>query len=215
MGRSNWLNRDPIKELGGKNLYAFSKNRVVNTIDRFGLASGFWNRTKEVVGGVVNLGPFDAYDAANGDTANTAREIGREFGNQASAEDASNVTNAARHAAWQARLTQLHGADAAETVGNLHELGESTVSEARAADSAKDLHNNEVGRQIGESLGPDATWDDIRDAVGEALENGELAVDNPEGVVTAEDSSSSRDSSEGQDSSGGEYDSSGRGGQCQ
>ncbi len=47
-----WLNRDPISESGGLNLYAFVKNNPVNTFDRLGLAlyafDGTGNNDREV-----------------------------------------------------------------------------------------------------------------------------------------------------------------------
>ena len=33
-----WINRDPIQEQGGKNLYRFASNRPLQKIDRYGLA---------------------------------------------------------------------------------------------------------------------------------------------------------------------------------
>lgn len=32
-----WINRDPIDEQGGANLYAFSRNAVINKLDLLGL----------------------------------------------------------------------------------------------------------------------------------------------------------------------------------
>lgn len=36
-GVQRWINRDPIGEIGGKNLYSFYRNDLINRHDRFGL----------------------------------------------------------------------------------------------------------------------------------------------------------------------------------
>jgi hypothetical protein len=41
-GQANWLNRDPIGELGGINLYGFVGNNPINFCDPLGLALGDW-----------------------------------------------------------------------------------------------------------------------------------------------------------------------------
>lgn len=46
-----WLNRDPIEEAGGINLYAYVNGNPVNLIDPLG--SSWWSITKSFIGGVV------------------------------------------------------------------------------------------------------------------------------------------------------------------
>jgi hypothetical protein len=58
------------------------------------------------------------------------------------------LRNARRHFAWQACLTARHGENLASAVAEEQERGS-----ARAADSAIDRHNNEVGRRYGERHG--------------------------------------------------------------
>jgi uncharacterized protein RhaS with RHS repeats len=41
-GQANWLNRDPIGEAGGINLYRFNRNNPVSFIDPWGLTTYVW-----------------------------------------------------------------------------------------------------------------------------------------------------------------------------
>ncbi len=196
-----FLTRDPIGYADGPNVYCYVHCNPINKFDSLGLASGFWNKAKEVVIGLLTLGPIDSYDAATGDTADTARSFAGEMGEQHSdgtPKNRSDIVNATRHATWQAVLTQKHGAKDAETVGDLHELGEDATN---PADSAKDRHNNSVGRAIGETT---KTPEEAQKKVEEALLNGELMVDDPEATPApaGADSSGSQGSSSGDSSSG-------------
>jgi RHS repeat-associated protein len=60
--------------------------------------------------------------------------------------DSEWVVKAIRHCVWQALITISRGADVAETIGNIHERNESP-DDVR---STEDLHNNVIGRRIGE-----------------------------------------------------------------
>ena len=42
-GVGRWLNRDPIEEIGGLNLYAFGLNSAVGAVDLLGLDTRFWD----------------------------------------------------------------------------------------------------------------------------------------------------------------------------
>src|SRR5262245_26493635 len=56
-----WLNRDPIEELGGANLYLFARNDSVNKIDILGLDSFYANVVaKSYINGIPELGAFQS-----------------------------------------------------------------------------------------------------------------------------------------------------------
>jgi len=76
-GRLKWLNRDPIEEDGGINLYGLCKNNSVNRIDPLGyqsnvigvpgmIASGFSAEDIALIAGISIIAAQEAIDAANG-----------------------------------------------------------------------------------------------------------------------------------------------------
>ena len=128
----------------------------------------------QAFGGVVEIGPVDAYNAAMGFVANGARTFANKNGKN------EREVNALRHTHWQAMLTVLHGKESAVEVGNLHEHGQND-----SPDSVTDEHNNVVGRKIGEKVLDEfggaynsSRYDDIKARIEElaleALKNGEL-----------------------------------------
>jgi RHS repeat-associated protein len=78
------------------------------------------------------------------------------------------VANAARHAYWQAVLTQLYGESIAEQLGLIHEAGADDDW-----DSFADLYNNIIGRSIGSNA---KSFDEILAMILDALEDGTLIV---------------------------------------
>jgi len=202
-----WLTRDPLGYIDGMSLYEYVGSLPLSAVDPYGLAKGFWNKIKEAVGGVWSLGPRDAYRAAKGDIAEFAHKLAVEVaaekmdtekkkdkGKDNDKKRKNDLTNAVRHAAWSAKLTQEFGEDKAKRIADLHELGEEDTN-----DSIADQHNNKIGREIGKKAKND---EDIRRLAKQALENGDLIVDrknDPRIPKTAQpaatDSSSSSDSS--------------------
>lgn len=67
-----------------------------------------------------------------------------------------------RHCYWSARMTTEFGPGTAEAFGTRHENAED--GEEPSAERDMDLHNNEVGREIGLS-DPNNTWGKCLDAV--------------------------------------------------
>lgn len=93
----------------------------------------------------------------------------------------NNHRDAFRHAYWNALMTNAFGESSAARVGTGHERRpddpeQDPMFEARA--EAMDLYNNQIGRQIAESLGPDAPDDVLRGAIERAVREGKLVVFN-------------------------------------
>ena len=81
--------------------------------------------------------------------------------------------NAARHGYWQAALAIEYDGLEAGLIGYVHEF---VATEEEKIDSAMDVFNNEVGRNIGLTLKKEGktSRDDIKGAVDEALKNGDF-----------------------------------------
>lgn len=92
-----------------------------------------------------------------------------------------NHRDAFRHAYWNALMSTQFGEHWAEQVGTGHERRPDDPEvdpqkEARA--EAMDLYNNKIGREIANSLGPDASDEDVRVAVEQAVRDGKLVMFN-------------------------------------
>ncbi|WP_433566428.1 DUF6973 domain-containing protein [Nocardia sp. CA-151230] len=79
--------------------------------------------------------------------------------------------DAARHAYWNARMTQEFGADWAKQYASAHEM----VGGNGPQREAMDLKNNDVGRQIG-LANMNASKDDLKTAVIAAVDKGDTVV---------------------------------------
>jgi hypothetical protein len=91
-----------------------------------------------------------------------------------------NDRDAFRHAYWNGLLVQEFSEYTAERVATAHEtVPDDTVGAVQAARAeAMDLHNNQVGREIARSLGPDATPEELRIAVEQAVRDGKMVKFN-------------------------------------
>jgi RHS repeat-associated protein len=199
-----WTRQDPLGYVDGMSLYNSYRNAPVRFLDPAGL------KLEQVVGGIWEVGPYDAWSGAYGNLASKAHEFAdemvREHGKGCSDLEKSNIREAARHAYWQAMLTQKHGHASAATIGDLHEGNNNSF------DSRRDRANNRVGRDIG-----GRGYDDVntRKVIENALISGKLSgiTDGTVGNFFPcdgdddpcnQDSSSSEDSSGSEDSSSGE-----------
>lgn len=81
-------------------------------------------------------------------------------------------SDAFRHGIWNAEMTILIGKDKAEMFATAHEDKDVTGNESdgysKSAHKEMDLHNNEVGRNIGES-NVDASEDEMADIIYETI----------------------------------------------
>ncbi len=73
-GWGRWINRDPIREAGGSNLYGMVGNNPVNAIDAYGLNPFVVGAI--VIGGAYMLGQAIAPTAANAPTSSTSPVYG-------------------------------------------------------------------------------------------------------------------------------------------
>ncbi|MGH3980309.1 MAG: DUF6973 domain-containing protein [Pseudonocardiaceae bacterium] len=92
------------------------------------------------------------------------------------AEDGHN--DAFRHAYWNARMVQEHGADWATRFGTAHE----SLPGNSADRESMDLYNNEVGRQVAVE-NPDASPEELADLVEQAVRNGDTVVIDSNGEL--------------------------------
>lgn len=83
----------------------------------------------------------------------------------------SGCADAARHTYWNALLALEYSQEFAKGLTDAHEY--SNIQNG-CLDNAMDIHNNGVGRDIAQRLGPDATRQQIQQAVVDALKNGDL-----------------------------------------
>lgn len=86
--------------------------------------------------------------------------------------------DAFRHAYWNSMLANRFGQDWAEQFTTAHER--STSPDATDTTVAMDLHNNEVGRRIAAEH-PDASPDELKRHVEQAVRDGDMVVLNKEG----------------------------------
>lgn len=90
-------------------------------------------------------------------------------------------SDAFRHAYASARATQEYGTAVASVLGRGVEwmaaaTRENEVTNLNARDIGMDLHNNSVGREIAQELGPKATPEQLRDAIATAAANNRLIL---------------------------------------
>jgi RHS repeat-associated protein len=133
-----WINRDPISERGGINLYAYVENDPILKKDSLGLDSlGFalegWNDVWAIgwVNSLIGLGL--SYGASS--NAKSSKLPGPNNGPQ----------DAYRHCLWSCMMAGYMGPLAAKVAGDNHE-GDNGEGAPRNAANAMDAANNAAGR---------------------------------------------------------------------
>jgi len=169
-----WMQQDPAGYVDGGSLYQVVVSSPVSWVDPLGLKTIFPTDANgnplpaptpkpthsstnsmspggsilQVIEGVITTNaPIDSAPVP-GSFADWAKDTAEEIGSKFP-DDRQNVTEAARHMAWQAILTYHHGSTEAKRHGDLHEKYSPPNTEA---DSARDQANNIVGRVIGSQV---------------------------------------------------------------
>lgn len=148
----------------------FSENEIKEIMDSLHDGSGnergifdIWNSLTDSEKTLCIRYPFDALKV------NTARNIAteqteRKFGYSGLGDR----SDAFRHGIWNAEMTIMIGKDKAELFATAHEDKDTTGNETdgftKEEHKNMDLHNNEVGRNIGE-VNPDATENEMADII--------------------------------------------------
>ena len=132
-GVQRWINRDPIGERGGLNLYKFTANSPVNDLDPQGLSLTDENTNRSDKPG---LGCAPLCNLAVG--ANTRLQM---IMNRINYNDPWSGGNAFQHCVNACRASKLCGAAAAKRFWDDRE-------DPQAADGRMDLENNRVGYAV-------------------------------------------------------------------
>ena len=144
-----WTQTDPIGfDAGDFNLYRYVGNSPVDTLDPSGWKRKWWGKAGEIIRGVWEVGPIDAWDVGYGyigkDAVAFQSECYPDPKPDKPDEDIGWKRNAARHAYWMAMITAIHGDGKAKAIGYAHEFGSDDY-----LDNWIDLYNNERARVIG------------------------------------------------------------------
>lgn len=185
---------DPLaKDYPHNSPYAFSENRVIDGVELEGLEYTSYKRLTEAEKAELPLTSWKDLIVPGSTASETTRILTTLNRNKGEAETATveNVTSehifrndeadAFRHAYFNALNTKYLGEDKAKRIGDAHEeLDDEEKKKDEKFEIEMDLHNNEIGRNIAVN-NPDATDEELKSLVIEALKNGELLkFKNPE-----------------------------------
>jgi hypothetical protein len=147
-GVQRWINRDPVVELGGRNLYRFVRNSPPSRLDPWGLSP-----PKAPVGEkldcVRDCGIAKTRKAAK--LAEEAIKETRKLFPGAKGED--DYADAFRHCYWACRLEREIGAECAEKVLENHETANEKMHQQSEKSAEMDRQNDAVGLRLGEEKG--------------------------------------------------------------
>jgi len=143
MGR--WLNRDPIGEVGGSNIYGFVQNDGINYWDRLGLIA--WSHVKYCV--ITTPVTRMIYCARAYKLSQSIRSKHKK--RYGSREDNS-VMNAIYHCVWQCKIAASHcGPRRCKRIGDDHENHPGNPADNKRMN----LYNNAIGRSVSK---PGMAW---------------------------------------------------------
>jgi uncharacterized protein RhaS with RHS repeats len=142
-----WINRDPVHEAGGRNLYAFVANRPTSRIDLFGLS-----------GPSASLGEqLDCVQACGAKKARKGAKLAKEAIAETRkrfphAKGEDDYADAFRHCYWACRMARDLGGECAEKILDIHEnVGDKGGQNPASGDM--DRYNNSAGLNISEEKG--------------------------------------------------------------
>jgi len=134
-----WPNRDPIGEAGGINLYGFVGNNPIGRFDVLGLYGAGVNAAEKAW---AKSHPICACAAQN-----SGKDIKAEMAKRYPSWQDNTVENAVQHCALMCFVTSMWSCSKADAIslGKAHE----NYPGNPAHDKAMDIHNNNVGANIG------------------------------------------------------------------
>ena len=142
-----------------------------------------WNQLNNKEKNIVRWDPqfYKAFDIEK--NANSAYSMtDATFGKQGKGDE----SDAFRHAFWQATNTQDVGEDFTRKWSDAHEYG--TPSNEVKTDLYMDIHNNDVGIEIGKA-NPKATPEELRDIILDRISKGDLLIINSNNKLIKSDGS--------------------------
>ena len=157
-----WDRIDPLTEENPQfSPYSYCMGDPVNYIDRNGMQPGLLEEMYFAISHPIETSRIGVgvTNGAQNICTNATRFATRGnilYGSRLEEEDRGSEAGAYRHALWQATIASEFGTDIAKQVGDAHEINPNinmnqTVFETiDEADQSADLHNNIIGREIGD-----------------------------------------------------------------
>ena len=164
-----WVNRDPIGEIGGINLFAFIGNDPLGQVDMLGLYRRSGADFQEKAGCVLDCGRRKAALAA--DLAVIAAQAAERFYPNSLS---GGIGDAFRHCLWSCGMAALIGQDCASKIAENHEKGGDRRREQTPRDREMDTKNNATGRELAKQAGKDG--EQCGALCRQAADNGSLAT---------------------------------------
>lgn len=146
----------------------FTEDEILNTMNEIHMVENrgiidIWNSLTDSEKKLCIRYPFDALKVNKAKNIATDQTV-KKFGENG----LGNRSDAFRHGIWNAEMTILIGKEKAELFATAHEDKDVSGNESdgfpKAAHKEMDLHNNEVGRNIGEK-NTDASEDELADII--------------------------------------------------
>ena len=166
-----WLSVDPLFEkYVGMTPYNYFHGNPIVLVDPDGRASAYekYNKLHPKEQDFVFWNPISAMKIEENSNEATQKTI-ENYGYNGWRDE----SDAFRHACWNAINAQTVGEDDARTFGDAHEY--STPIDQIDSDLIMDIHNNDVGVEIGKN-NPNASPEQLATIIKEKIKNGELLI---------------------------------------